>query len=48
MEQFEQILLVLLSLFFIKLRNETQFMSHLSRHLKTYFNHPNHKKSPPF
>jgi hypothetical protein len=34
--------------FSIKLCSVTQFLSHLSGHLRTCFNHPNHKKSSPF
>jgi hypothetical protein len=34
--------------FSIKLCNETWFLSHVSKYLKTCFNHPNHKKSSPF
>jgi hypothetical protein len=34
--------------FFIKLCSETQFLNHLSRHLKTYFNHPSHKNHHHF
>jgi len=44
MGKFEQMLLVLLSLFLTKLHNGAWFLSHLSRHLKTCFKHPNHKK----
>jgi hypothetical protein len=34
--------------FSIVMCSGTRFLNHLSRHLKTCFNHPNHKKSPPF
>jgi hypothetical protein len=44
MEELEQILLIMLSFFLIKLHSGTQFVSHLSEHLRTCFNHPNHKK----
>jgi hypothetical protein len=46
--EFKQILLLVES-FSIKLCG-TQFLSHLLEHLRTLmcFNHPHHKKSPPF
>jgi hypothetical protein len=47
MEQFEQILNHSYFIFSIKLCNETQFLGHLSKHLRACLNHPNHKKSPP-
>ncbi len=34
--------------FSIKLWSGTWFLNHLSWHLRTCFNHPNPKKSPPF
>ncbi len=34
--------------FLIKLHSEIWYPNHFSRHLKTCFNHPNHKKSRPF
>ncbi len=47
MEQFEQILSALLSPF-RKNCVVTCFMNHLSRHLRTCFNHPNHKNHHHF
>jgi hypothetical protein len=32
----------------IRLNNETWFLNHFSRHLKTCFNHPNHKNHHHF
>jgi len=32
----------------MKLCNETRFLNHLSKHLRTCFNHLNKKKLPPF